>query len=121
MRYLNEMIMWFPAALLGKNVSFEPINTESAKVSMSKHGKSVSGILYIDDRGQITNFTAPRYRAVGKSYTMENWSTPITAYGVYEGLNLPTAGKAVYHLKTGDVVYIELAVTELQYNVNRPY
>jgi hypothetical protein len=33
MRYLSEMI-WFPTALLGDKISFEPINDETARVPL---------------------------------------------------------------------------------------
>ena len=38
-----------------------------------------------------TDFVAKRYRAAGAS-DPETWSTPITGYGEFEGLLLPTRG-----------------------------
>jgi hypothetical protein len=48
MRYLNEM-MWFPSAFLGKNVSFESIDANSARVTLKDMGQSVTATLYFDD------------------------------------------------------------------------
>lgn len=120
LRYLNEM-MWFPTAYVGKNVSFQSLDNTSALVTLTDSGKSVSATMYFDDTGRLTNFAAPRYRAVGGKYELEDWSTPISAYGEFEGLKLPKKGIGIYHLSSGDLDYIELEVTNLQYTIAKPY
>ena len=121
MRYLNEM-MWFPSAFLGKNVSFESIDSNSARVTLKDMGKSVTATMYFDDEGKLTNFTAPRYRDMGNNkFKLENWSTPIREYGEFEGLKLPIKGSAVWNLKESDLEYIDLTITDLKYNPDGPY
>ncbi|MGB9928283.1 MAG: DUF6544 family protein [Methanosarcina sp.] len=121
MRYLNEM-MWFPSAFLGKNVSFEPVDKNSVRVTLTDLGKSVTGTMHFDDDGRLTNFTAPRYRDVGNNkFELENWSTPIREYGEFEGLRLPKSGAGVWNLKEGDLEYINLVITDLEYNPDDPY
>lgn len=116
MRYLNEM-MWFPTAFLGPNVSFEPVDQTSAKVTLTDLGKQVTATMYFDDEGRPTDFVAPRYYREG----LETWSTPITEYGEYRGFKLPARGKAVWKLKEGDLEYIDVVITDLEYNVTSPY
>ena len=121
MRYLNEM-MWFPSAFLGENVSFESIDANSARVTLRDTGKSVTAIMYFDDEGKLTNFTAPRYRDMGSNkFELENWSTPIREYGEFEGLKLPLKGAGVWNLREGDLEYIDVTVTDLKYNPDEPY
>ena len=36
----------------------------------------------------------------------------------FEGLNLPTKGQAVWNLPAGDLVYVELEITEITCNAN---
>jgi hypothetical protein len=121
MRYLNEM-MWFPSAFLGKNISFEPIDANSAKVTLTDLGKSVTATMYFDDEGKLTNFRALRYRDMGNNkFDMENWSTPIKEYGEFEGLKLPKRGAGVWNLKEGDLEYIDLNVTDLEYDMDGSY
>jgi hypothetical protein len=121
MRYLNEM-MWFPSAFLGKNISFEPIDANSAKVTLTDMSKSVTATMYFDAEGKLTNFIAPRYRDMGnKKFDLENWSTPIKEYGEFEGMKLPLRGAGVWNLKEGDLEYIDLTVTDLEYNPDGPY
>lgn len=121
MRYLNEATLWFPAALLSENFSFEPIDDRSARVTLTDRGKTVTATLYVDDEGKPTDFVGPRYRTVDGHYELETWSTPIAGYGEFEGTRLGVRGKAVWKLKEGDLEYIDLVVTKLEYDVDGPY
>jgi hypothetical protein len=115
MRYLSEMV-WFPTAFLGRNVSFEPIDDSSAHVTLTDHGRSVTGTLYVDEEGKLTSFLAQRHRMVDGGYELAWWSTPMTTYGTLAGLNLPVRGQAVWRLPEGDFPYIDATVTALEHN-----
>jgi hypothetical protein len=120
MRYLSEMI-WFPTAFLEPNVSFEPVDQTSAKVTLTDLGKQVTATMYFDEEGRLTDFVAPRYREVSGTNELDTWSTPVTAYGEYEGFKLPVKGKAVWKLKEGDLEYMDVAIPALEYNATTPY
>jgi Family of unknown function (DUF6544) len=107
---------WFPAAFLGKNISWKGIDGGSAEVTLMDRGKSVSAVMSFNSEGKPLNFVAKRYRMVGKKYDLETWSTPFTGYGEIEGLKLPVRGQGVWNLKEGDLVYVELEITELEYD-----
>jgi hypothetical protein len=115
LRYLNEM-MWFPSALLGENISWESVDDNTAEVTFTDFGKSVSARMFFDEVGRLINFTALRYREVGGAFSLDPWSTPITDYGVHAGLNLPVRGKAVWNLPAGDLLYADLEITWIDYN-----
>lgn len=115
MRYLNEM-MWFPTSLLGENISWQAVDDQSVDVTLTDCGKSATARLFFDEMGRLTNFTAMRYRGMGGDFSLDPWATPVSGYGQYAGLNLPVSGKAEWNLPTGDLVYIELEITALEYN-----
>jgi hypothetical protein len=115
MRYLNEMT-WFPAAFLGKNITWQAVDDSSAEVTLTEKGKSVSALMQFNPDGKPVNFVAKRYRMAGKKYDLETWSTPFTGYGEFEGLKLPVRGQGVWNLNEGDLVYVELEITELKYD-----
>jgi len=117
LRYLSEMI-WFPAAFLGENITWEEVDENSAQVTLIDQGRSVSGLIYVDEAGKFTNFTAHRYREVNGDFSLDPWSTPVEEYGVRAGLNLPIRGKAVWNLPEGDLDYVDLEITELEYNTS---
>jgi Family of unknown function (DUF6544) len=115
MRYLNEMT-WFPAAFLGENISWKAVDGGSAEVTLTDGGESVSAVMSFDPEGKPLNFVAKRYRMVGRRYDLETWSTPFTGYGDFDGVRLPVRGQGVWNLKEGDLVYVELEITELKYD-----
>lgn len=115
MRYLNEM-NWFPAAFLGNNISWKAVDETSAEVTLTHGTQSVSAIMLFGPDGRPLNFVAKRFRMVGSRYDLETWSTPFTGYGEFEGLRLPVRGQGVWNLEGGDLVYVELEITELEYD-----
>ena len=114
-RYLSEMI-WFPTAFLGENITWRAVDSHSAEVQLVDANKTVSGILFFDDEGKPTNFTSMRYREIDGDFSLDAWSTPITGYGEFAGLNLPTNGQAVWNLQSGDFMFSEVEIEEIKYN-----
>jgi hypothetical protein len=114
-RYLNE-IMWFPTAFLGENITWRHVDDHSTEVTFSDCGKSVSGRMFFDDVGRLTNFATMRYREIDGEFSLDPWSTPMTGYGERAGLNLPVRGQAVWHLPAGDLPYADLEITDVEYN-----
>jgi hypothetical protein len=115
LRYLNET-MWFPGAALSPYITWEAIDADSARATMGYRGVRASATFFFDEQGKLTNMIAQRYRTVGRNYSLDTWSTPITAYGELEGTRIPVAGEGVWKLSSGDFPYIKLRVTELEYN-----
>jgi len=114
MRYLSEMI-WFPAAFLASNVFFKAVDDSSALVTLTDHGRTATATMFFDTQGRLTDFVAQRYRTADGS-DPETWSTPVTGYGEFEGLRLPTRGKAIWKLPSGDLEYIDVTITDLRYH-----
>ncbi len=112
-RYLNEMT-WFPAAFLGENVTIEPVDESCFRVTIADRGMTATALMFVDEDGRLTNFRAQRFHTGRR--TMETWETPMAKHGAFEGVNLPTAGAAVWKLKNGDFPYIELEVIDVKYD-----
>jgi hypothetical protein len=118
LRYLNET-MWFPAAALSPYITWEGGSATSARATMSYGGETASATFMFDDEGRLTDMVAQRYNdARGR---LETWSTPIGAYGEFEGVRVPVAGEGVWKYETGDFPYIRLRVTDLDYNQRSRY
>jgi hypothetical protein len=115
LRYLSEMI-WFPAAFLGENITWQGMDDHSAQVTFTDLGKSVSARMVFDDAGRPTNFVAQRYREIKGDFSLDPWSTPIVEYGARASLNLPVRGQAVWNLPSGDLPYWDGEITEIEYN-----
>jgi len=48
----------------------EPIDSGSAKATISWQGLSASALFYFDDKGALTNFVAERYMTVDDGYSL---------------------------------------------------
>jgi len=110
-RYLNEM-MWFPDAYMNDYIKWEPVDANSARATMTVNGTTASAVLKFDSEGKLVDFIAERYMET----TMETWSTPVANYKDFHGIMLPSGGKAVWKLKTGDFAYIELELVDIEHN-----
>ena len=113
MRYLNEM-MWFPAAYLNDNIRWEGMDDKSAKATISDKGVTASAILYFNEKGELKNFVGERFCSLtGKN---ETWSTPISEYKEINGIRIPIKGEGVWNLSFGDFSYIQVEITDIEYN-----
>lgn len=115
LRYFNEM-MWFPTSLLGKNVTWEPIDSTSARGIFTDSGMTVSAVYHFTEDGKLKNFVAERYNDHYKKTL--TWCTPITEYRKIGGFSLPVKGEAVWKLDNGegDYSYIQLEIIDIEYN-----
>jgi hypothetical protein len=115
-RYLNEMV-WFPSAFLNDYIHWEPINSESAKVTIQVNGLSASAVLFFNQIGQITNFVAERYMDVGGGGILKKWSTPFKDYAEINGFMVPVKGEGVWKMSSGDFSYVRITeIPDLEYN-----
>lgn len=112
MRYLNET-MWFPAALLGANVRITAVDDVSFRATLSDRGLSAEAVYIVDGQGRLVNFRARRFDT--GTNAMGTWETPVAGYRSINGLNLPSAGSAVWKRDGGDFDYIELEVSGISY------
>jgi hypothetical protein len=96
-------------------ISFEPVDDSAARVTLTEHGRTVTGTIFFAQQGRFTDFVAKRYRTPTSS-DPDTWSTPFTAYGEFEGLRLPVRGAAIWKLPGGDLEYINVTVTGLHYD-----
>lgn len=113
LRYLNET-MWFPAALLLPNVTWEPVDDTSARATLTDAGQSVSAVFIFDDQSRLVNMTADRWND-SEQATLP-WSTPMTDYGKFNGIDIATAGTGVWKTGADAYEYIRLRVTSVEYD-----
>ncbi len=116
LRYLNETT-WFPIALLGDNMQWDGVDDCSADVTFTDCGRSVSARFFFGADGRLINFSAMRYRENKGKFTLDRWDTPMTEWGMLGGLNLPIRGGALWKLPTGDLPYVDVTLTQVEYNV----
>ncbi len=116
LRFLGE-IVWNPSAALSDYITWEEIDSLTAKATMSYGGITASGIFKFDKNGDFVSFEAKRYYYRKEGSTLERWV--ITAdknYKEFEGIRVPVSLSVTWKFKTGDFTWYKVEITEIKYN-----
>lgn len=114
-RFLSETC-WFPSVALSKQISWTPIDSLSAKATLTINENTVSGIFKFNAEGEVIAFEAVRYFGSGENDTQELWLIENTSHTNFNGYHIPNKSTVTWKLKEGDYKWLELEVTELEYN-----
>ncbi len=114
-RYLGEMV-WFPSLALSPYIDWEPIDEHTAKASMSYQGSSGSGTFHFNAKGEVTKFSALRYKGNEAEAKRYNWEMNILDYKTFEGIKVPAKMTSTWKLDSSDWTWLKLEVTDIQYN-----
>jgi hypothetical protein len=89
------------------------------KARFSNGSINVEAELVFDHEGRLLNFISyDRFEtADGKTYIKTPWVTPVTEYGDFNGLKLPSKADVIYKRPGGDFCYMKFQLEEIQYNV----
>jgi hypothetical protein len=112
LRYLNE-IMWFPAAALSPFITWTEAGPDSATATITDGGISAEATFFFDTQGRPVDMRAVRYDM--GSNALQEWSTPLRAWGEFGGVGVPVEGAGVWRYPAGDFDYIELEITGVEY------
>jgi hypothetical protein len=109
--YLNDAVMIAPSMLLVPEVSWTAVDDSSFEVSLTDHGRTVTGRVFIDDNGAPKDFsTTDRFCCDPegpKRLIRARWNTPISGWEMVDGRPLPTGGQAVWDLPAGPFAYAD--------------
>jgi hypothetical protein len=113
LRYLNET-MWFPAGAVHPAIAWEGLDATTARATMTYGDISADATFYFSEEGDLVDMRAERYFQAGDR--QELWATPVTEYGEFDGIRIPVAGEGVWKLSEGDLTYIRVRLTAIEYN-----
>jgi hypothetical protein len=115
----NDMCVLAPATLIDQNIRWEALDERSVRAFFTHGKRTISATLSFNIRGELTNFVSEdRYQSVdGKTYTRYPWSTPLRDYQDFGGARLAQHGDAVWRMPSGDLVYVQFELIDIQYNV----
>ncbi len=116
LRYLAETV-WFPTMALSKYISWEAIDANSARATFVYRDLSVSGVFVFDDEGNVSAFKAQRYYYREKDdYSLESWSVSMSNYQQPAGIRIPMDGTVSWKLKSGEFIYYQMEITDIEYD-----
>lgn len=94
--------------MLRPEVSWAQVDADSFDVTISDVGRSVTGRVFLDERGAPVDFaTTDRFVALRGGPRQAEWHTPIPEWVSAHGRPIPDQFAAVWHLPEGDFSYIE--------------
>jgi hypothetical protein len=116
-RYLGEMV-WFPTLALSPYITWQQVDENTAKATMTYNGTSGSGTFYFNSTGDVTAFSALRYKGNDTDAKRYNWVMNIVDYGLFEGIKVPTKMTSTWKLDDKDWTWLKMEVTDIRYNEN---
>jgi len=119
-RFLGE-ICWFPSAAVNEYINWEELDSLSAKATFTGKTQSVSGIFHFTEGGELSSFEALRYFGGGKDAQRHLWKIEVLAYKTFEGIKVPALCRVIWKLPEGDFEWLQLSVTEVNYNPTNLY
>ena len=77
---------------------------------------TASGVLHVNEQGQLTQLTAQRYREERGHYQLEPWTAQSNAYQEVEGMRIPTKSEVTWHPASGEFTWFRFKITEIEYD-----
>ena len=115
---LNDMCLLAPGTLINPDIQWEIIDNLSVIARFNGPSRVSAKLLFHEDGRLIDFMSEERYESVGgKSFRLLPWRTPVSEYGIFDGMRLPKKAEAIYKRPEGDFSYIKLTVDEI---INNP-
>ncbi|MGC9471801.1 MAG: DUF6920 family protein [Bacteroidales bacterium] len=117
LRYLGETI-WFPTAILSPCITWESIDSLSARATMAWGDIQASGTFLFNEKGEITGFEAERYYTRKEGPTLERWLVEVDTDKTIEsaGIRVPARATVTWKLDSGDFTWYRIEIKEIKYN-----
>ena len=113
LRFLGE-IQWFPAAALADYITWETVDSQSARATMTDGGIGAAMTFTFAADGRLIESAAVRYNdARGRN---EPWVNRNDSDGEFGGIRVPVAGEARWQYESGPYPYIRWRITTIEYN-----
>jgi hypothetical protein len=92
--------------LLNDNLCFAPVDDASFEVTLRDAGSAVTARLFVGSDGRLVDFsTTDRWYAGPDRLVHARWATPIDGWITNGERFIPSRGRGVWHLDTGEFEY----------------
>ncbi len=116
-RYLGEMV-WFPSLAISKHITWEEIDENTARATMTYKGNSGSGTFYFNSNSEVIKFSSLRYKGNNPESKKYDWVMNISEYKTFEGIKVPSKMTATWKLENQDWTWMNLEIIDIKYNEN---
>jgi hypothetical protein len=123
-RHVSEAIFWTPAALLpGPGVTWEPVDAETARVTVTRDGLRQSVDLTVDAAGRATRIRFDRWTNANpdRIWRLQPFGGTLSQERDFQGFRLPGHVEAGNFFGTPDYFPFFIAdITDLRFPAPRP-
>ena len=118
LRWLAEAV-WLPTSLLpGGQTVWSPIDDNSATLTLTDHGHTVSCLMTFNGQGEIVRYQAQRN---SDETHIETWTGQMFDYREIHGIRIPTRASAAWVIDGVEKPYARFTVREIDYDQPRAY
>ena len=117
-RFFSEMT-WFPTALLDRHIAWQDLGNRHVKATIKDEGLEASAIIsFGEDGGLLSWATDDRFALIGGKMIRARWTTSGVLGDLLNvgGYKIPRGGAAIYSLPGGDFHYIDIHITEIEFD-----
>ena len=107
---------WFSTAWLSEAIEWQAIDAHSVRATIHQQGVTASGVLHMNEQGQLTQLTAQRYKEEHGHYRLAPWTAQSNEYQEVDGMRIPNRIEVTWHLASGDFTWLRFKITEIEYN-----
>ena len=105
-------LCWFPDAALSNSISWQAVDSLSARATLHSGGKKVSGVFTFNRRYDLVRFEAERYYSKDKFPVLRRWVIKNTEFNKFGEYRIPTKSSVTWGLAAGDFERLKLEVKE---------
>jgi hypothetical protein len=117
---MNDVVVLAPAAALDLPFTWKTVDEHTLDATFSNAGFTVSATMRFSNTGELVGFVSnDRAQVTANGASPDIWSTPISEYGMINGIRVGTHGDANWIDKSGEWTYGKFVISEIAYNVKR--
>jgi hypothetical protein len=115
-RFFSEMPLFPSVFLTSEYTTWQEIDSTSARLTFENEGLKVSGVFFVNDKGELVRVKAERATIVKKEVIMNKWTGYFSDFKTFGDVKVPTYFIAEWNLPEGDFQYAKFTVEELEFN-----
>lgn len=119
-RFLAEM-MWYPSAALNEYISWEEIDENSARATMSWKGVKASMVYHFSPDGDMISNLAKRYQEVNGEFVLRDWGGVSRSFQSFHGIVIANKSDVIWKYENGDFNWLQIEVNDIEFNPSGIY
>ena len=118
-RFLGE-IVWFPTAAIHPGIRWEPVDSLTARATLTVGGTKGSGTFFFSETGDLKKFTALRYKGNEAGAERHQWIITVKETKEINGLRIPVKLESTWILEEGPWTWLDMEITRIVYHPALP-